>query len=70
MVLVVKELKWYNVDIAALSEMCLLAGGQCIESGVGHAFWKGNPSNRNSIYGVGSVLVSNMNLIPTGMTSA
>lgn len=72
MVLVARELKWYNVDIAALSKTRLPAEGHCIEFGVGYTFfWKGNPSDGKSIHGVGfaikSVLVSNLNLIPIGI---
>ena len=57
--LVVKELACYKVDIAALSETCLLDEGQLIEHSCGYTFfWSGHSGEEWRESDVGFVIKS------------
>ena len=49
-----RELERYNIDIAALSEICLSEEGQICEKGAGYTFfWKGKPAGVKREGGIG-----------------
>lgn len=70
--LIARELRRYNIDIAALSETRLADEGQLTEIGGGYTFyWKGKNSNEPRIHGVGfaikNELLGSLSEIPTGI---
>lgn len=51
---VARELRQYNIDIAALQETRRAGEGQLTEKGAGYTFfWKGKEENEQRIHGVG-----------------
>ena len=64
--LVAKELSYYNIDIAALSETWLTDEGSLTESASGYAFFqKGKEENEDRIHGVGlAIKISVMKQLP------
>lgn len=69
--LVGRELRRYNIDIAALQETRLAEEGQLNEIGAGYTFfWKGKPTSEHRIHGVGfaikNKLLRDLLELPTG----
>ena len=70
--MVARELKRYNIDIAALSETRLAEEGQLFEAGGGYTFfWSGRPSTERREAGVGFAvrnhLVRHLVKLPDGI---
>ena len=71
--LIAHELKRYNIDIVALSEMRFSGEDSLTEVGEGHTFfWRGLPENERRLHGVGfavkSRLLSNIPESPQGIS--
>ena len=70
--IVARELKRYNIDIAALSETRRAGEGQLTEHGGGYTFfWKGKDEDQPRIHGVGFAiknhLVDHLDELPSGI---
>jgi len=73
MVIVARELKRYNIDIAAQSETRRAGEGQLTEHGGGYTFfWKGKDEDQPQIHGVGFAiknhLVDHLDELPSGIS--
>jgi exonuclease III len=71
--IVARELKRYNIDIAALSETRRAGEGQLTEHGGGYTFfWKGKDEDQPRIHGVGFAiknhLVEHLDELPSGIS--
>ena len=69
---VARELRQYDIDIAALQETRRAGEGQLTETGAGYTFfWKGKEENEQIIHGVGfaikNELVRNLEELPIGV---
>ena len=70
---VARELRQYNIDIAALQETRRAGEGQLTEKGAGYTFfWKGKEENEQRIHGVGfavkNELIRNLEELPVGVS--